>query len=156
MITSKKINIKAILFFVLIVVWICVIFHFSMQTAEVSSNVSRGLLTKILDTIYNITNFKTEVSTVHNLFRKLAHFTEFFILGILSVSFFVSLKSKPIYAVILGVCTAVTDETIQYFTSSGRAMRVTDMLIDTSGVIFATLIFYFFWKLFYKKKKYKK
>lgn len=152
MITSKKINIKAPVFLALTVVWICIIFHFSLQTAEVSSNVSRGLLTKILGILYSVTGIEIEASTVHNLFRKLAHFTEFFVLGIFSVSFFVSLKSKPIYAVVLGACVAVTDETIQFFTSSGRAMRVTDMLIDTSGVIFATLIFYFFWKLFHKKK----
>lgn len=153
MITSKKISIKTMIFFVLTAFWICVIFHFSLQTAEVSSNVSKGLLTKILNIIYNITNIEIDISSVHNIFRKFAHFTEFFILGIFAVSFFISMKSRPIYAIVLGICVAVTDETIQFFTSSGRAMRVTDMLIDASGVIFATLIFYFVWKLFFHNKK---
>lgn len=153
MITSKKINIKAVIFFILTITWICVIFSFSLQTAEVSSNVSRGMLIKILHWIYNITNIRIEPSLVHNLFRKLAHFTEFFILGIFSVSFFKSVNKRPIWAIVLGICVAVTDETIQYFTSEGRAMRITDMIIDTAGVVFATLVFYFFWKLFYYKKK---
>lgn len=151
MITSKKI--KAIIFLVLTVVWICVIFNFSMQSAETSSNVSRGLLVKVLNFIYDITNIRIEPTLVHNLFRKFAHFTEFFILGIFSVSFFKSINKRPFYSIILGMCVAITDETIQFFTGEGRAMRVTDMLIDTSGVIFATLVFYIFWKLFFYKKK---
>ncbi len=153
MITSKKTDFKPVVFFILTVIWIGVIFNFSMQTAEVSSNVSKGLLSKILNVIFNITNITIDISLVHNIFRKLAHFTEFFILGILSVSFFVSSKSKPVFAVVLGAMVAITDEIIQFFTSSGRAMRVTDMLIDTSGVIFATLIFYIVWKIFLKIKK---
>ena len=151
MITSKKI--KAIIFLVLTVVWICVIFNFSLQSAETSSNVSRGLLVKVLNFIYDITNIRIEPTLVHNLFRKFAHFTEFFILGIFSVSFFKSINKRPFYSIILGMCVAITDETIQFFTGEGRAKRVTDMLIDTSGVIFATLVFYIFWKLFFYKKK---
>lgn len=155
MIISKKTDFKPVVLFILTVIWIGVIFNFSMQTAQVSSGVSKGLLSKILNVVYNATSIKIEISAVHNLFRKFAHFSEFFILGILSVSLFVSIKSKPIYSVILGAMVAVTDETIQFFTSSGRAMRVSDMLIDTCGVIFATVIFYIFWKIFFKLKKQK-
>lgn len=64
--------------------------------------------------------------------RKLAHFTEFTVLGfLLSLRF--DERSAKVYPVILfGILTALMDETIQHFTD--RTSSVFDVWLDTLGV----------------------
>jgi len=77
------------------------------------------------------------------LVRKLAHFTEFMILGILltirlhdrSERFFMRFFSITM----TGLFAAFTDETIQIFVE-GRGSSVADMWIDFAGVITGCLI----------------
>ena len=87
--------------------------------------------------------------------RKLAHFTEFMILGVF-VSFYVCIYNRRIFAAILslgfGLVSAACDETIQIF--SGRGPAVTDVFIDFAGFTFSTVIICTVWHLisFFKKK----
>ena len=60
--------------------------------------------------------------------RKLAHFTEFFVLGLELAVLFCSFSSKPI---LFSLLVALTDETIQLFT--GRGSQVKDVWLDFFG-----------------------
>lgn len=74
--------------------------------------------------------------------RKLAHFTEFCLLGVLSAALFCTLCQKTpllfVYANMLGLAVALCDETIQLFVP-GRVGMITDVWIDESGVLTGTL-----------------
>ncbi len=148
---SKKI--KKIVFFLLMVGWICFIFSLSLQPAVQSSAVSSGLLKSILETFYNITKIKIEFAAVHNLFRTFAHFTEFFLLGIFSLLyFFTAMNKKPIYAVITGLCVSICDELIQFYFAEGRAMQFKDIAVDSLGILISSIVFYLIYKtVLYKK-----
>lgn len=80
---------------------------------------------------------------VQNNIRKIAHFTEFFILGC-EVSIYVILFMPRIKWAVLSLPTALLvaffDESIQIF--SGRGPSVTDIWIDFFGFLTASVIFY--------------
>ena len=136
----------------LLVLWMCVIFGFSSQNAENSAETSHGVIVKIVEYVYpdydKLT--QTEKKEVIDKFvfpvRKLAHFSEFFLLGILSSVFFatftdIKLKLRVILALLLGLLYAVSDEIHQLFIE-GRACRFTDVFIDFSGVLLAIVFTY--------------
>ena len=75
--------------------------------------------------------------------RKLAHFTEFFVLGLevaLYVSLFIRKKLAVLLSVPFGFIVGLCDETIQIF--SGRGPSIFDVLIDFSGFLCAQIIIY--------------
>ena len=82
------------------------------------------------------------------LLRKLAHFTEFATLGFLMSMLFRLKQCKIWYALPLGVLIACMDETIQMFVPD-RGPSITDVGIDTCGVIAGMVLLhfgYFLWK----------
>jgi VanZ family protein len=130
---------KKIIFGVLIVLWLCLIWGHSMQPAVVSAGESGRILAflrKIFPTLLAGEDGEFIV-------RKAAHFTEFFILGILLCIEF----SMELYGVLrrftipslVGLLVAFIDETIQLFVV-GRSGEVRDMWIDFAGVMFGALI----------------
>ena len=68
------------------------------------------------------------------LIRKLAHFTEFFLLGLCLCWLFGMLKKKKITPILWGASVACVDETIQRFIPD-RSSALRDVGIDTCGVI---------------------
>ena len=87
--------------------------------------------------------------------RKLAHFLEFCSLGFL-LSWQLAMRKEKIRALVLpsavlGCLAACVDEMLQHF-SPGRAPRLTDVGIDTAGVLVGIGIFCLGYTL--KKKKY--
>lgn len=138
---------KSILFAVLTLLWTGVIFSFSLQPAEASASLSGGLLKTLLNWFHWLTGLQIPVSFAHFLIRKTAHFLEFFLLGVFACQTSRLLLKKWWPALLYGGLIAVTDEVIQYFTGSGRAMRVTDMLLDTVGVAVAILVMWYFGKI---------
>ena len=79
---------------------------------------------------------KIEKLDFHDIVRKLAHVTEFFVLGVFTAGFAISLgaylKKRFISLPILMVLVvAVMDEYIQYLV--GRGSLVTDVMLDFSG-----------------------
>ena len=119
------------------------IFMFSAQTAEQSSEISRGLTAKIVDILPFTRNLsaadkQAAVMGLHNFIRKCAHFLIYCLLGISASAMFLSAKRKMSAPVIL-VCSvvfcclyAVTDEVHQLFVS-GRGGMVSDVILDTCG-----------------------
>lgn len=82
------------------------------------------------------------------LLRKLAHFAEFALLGLLLTRFFRLLGKKYWYALPWGVLAAAIDETIQIFVP-GRGPGLRDVGIDTCGVLTGMVLLqfgYFLWK----------
>ena len=103
-----------------------------------ASGAQSGRLTAFLMGILD-PNGCIPVEKFHHFVRKMAHFTEFALLGGLIGSQFwhigrltgQQLRSLPVLLVLL---VAVTDEYIQYFT--GRGSAVTDVVLDFSGALF--------------------
>ena len=78
----------------------------------------------------------------HHILRKLAHFSEFALLGIW-LSWLLGMLGKPmpeafLIPVLLGLLCACCDETIQLFVD-GRASSLIDVWIDTGGALLGTL-----------------
>lgn len=81
-----------------------------------------------------------------HIVRKLAHFSEFAALG-LFLCWLMGMLTKPWYlAFCAGCAAAITDECIQYFTP-GRACALTDMFIDSAGVLAGVLVLLIFYQL---------
>ena len=123
---------------VVIIITIAVIWGHSLLGREASSEESSfvmALLTPLLEL------FVGKGNVTEHLVRKLAHFCEFFILGIELQLFFSLLKGRKsavLLALSHGLFTAFTDETIQFF--SGRGPMIQDVWLDFSGVTAGSLI----------------
>ncbi len=119
---------------ILLVIWILIIWGNSLMPGDVSSSQSGfvvGLFTYVLDLIKISYN---EV-TLSSLIRSVAHFTEFFILGMILV-----LRFKNIFISYgIGLVIIFTDEIIQIFVP-GRAFEVKDLIVDTFGLNWGILI----------------
>lgn len=73
------------------------------------------------------------------LIRKLAHFTEFTLLGMGFGWLFAMLNKSKILAFFLGGLAACVDETIQLFVP-GRGPGIRDVCIDSAGVLTGILV----------------
>ena len=147
----------------LVVLWMSVIFCFSMEDAnrssETSGRVIRWLLARF-DGDFLSLSAEEQLLRIEDwsfLVRKLAHFTIFAVLGCLSfAAFSVDLRPRRAFpaAVGLGAARAVLDEGHQSFVP-GRACELRDMCIDCAGVLLgATFLLLIF--LFIKHQKNKK
>jgi VanZ family protein len=80
--------------------------------------------------------FAGKGNVTEHLVRKLAHFTEFALLGLELLFWFSQKRGKKKEALLLamahGLFAALTDETIQLF--SGRGSQVQDVWLDFAGV----------------------
>ena len=155
MITSKdKRNI--ILIISLIATLVCLIFIFSnsLKNSEQSTEQS-SFVYKLVNSVTEYLGFNVS----HTFVRKLAHVTEFALLGIFTA--FVSsiifkfsrrdtklkIVKKLIPAAILCIAAAAFDELLQ-FSSEGRAPQISDALLDVFGsligisVVWAILIIF--------------
>ncbi|MDE5977751.1 MAG: VanZ family protein [Turicibacter sp.] len=119
--------------------WMLIIFLFSAQTGEQSSE-SSGLIEQLLSFFSFIppTLFGIELQVI---IRKTAHFSEYFILYLLSVNVlleYLTVKKSIYSALIFVFLYACTDEFHQLFVPD-RVCAFTDVLIDTSGGALAML-----------------
>ena len=136
----KKIR---VLLFVLILSWMTFIFIMSAQTASDSSNLSGGIVSKIIAAFFKDFDFislqKQQKITDIITFavRKSAHFSEYFILGLLCGLLALTynrFKHRFSLPLAFAFCTiyALSDEIHQYFVP-GRACRLLDVCIDAAG-----------------------
>ena len=112
----------------------------SMQNGGSSDGFSL-LFAEIFVPIVNKLGFHGNIWTLNRIVRKLAHLTEFTILG--SVLYTILRRYITYGTVIktigLGMLIASLDEFIQLF-SPGRSSQISDVLIDTVGIIIGTLL----------------
>jgi len=136
-------NIKRTLLFILTLCVAGLIFFFSSQPADVSAPLSRQLSIRILKFILSLMGFPEDnlllyAAKLNVVLRKLAHFTLYGILGILTYllleTYNLKFKKRILLAHFCCLCYAVSDEIHQLFVP-GRAGMVRDVLIDFSGII---------------------
>ena len=114
----------------------CIIFiwHNSMENAATSSARS-GKITEVINEILEQSGRKT---ITEHFIRKLAHFSEYGMEGVLTVLMFVVYCLKPAKrwwgVVLTGIFTAIVDESIQFF-SAGRSPGIVDICIDVAGFV---------------------
>jgi len=109
-----------------------------MKIASVSS-VSSGRVLQLLQAVLRRLGMPglAQRLTMH-LVRKLAHFCEYTLEGFLLMLCMRVYSRRPLRHItvpmLAGVLTALTDETIQLF-SEGRSSQVTDVWLDSAGVL---------------------
>lgn len=123
-----------ILFSLLVVLTVGLIWCHSCMSREVSGEQS-GFIVQILKPLLDPNGTISEEDFHHGV-RKVAHFAEFAVLGLLIGGLFSGLRTKsgdaywslPILIVLL---VAVLDEYIQFF--ADRGSQVTDVILDFAG-----------------------
>ena len=128
---------KRIVKLVILILWIAVIWGHSMKDAVASTNESNFFIEMLASMGIYVTEF---------FIRKMAHLTEYAIVGILLSINIKEYKAKldyVIYTMFSGLIIATMDETIQMF-SIGRSCEVKDVWIDFAGVVLGTVIIQLF------------
>ena len=138
----KKI-IKTLLF----LSWLILIYLLSAETGDQSGSLSDGILLSIAK-LLKISDTKAFVDTFGFFIRKLAHFSEYFILYILTYECFKEYNCPKliVVSVLFWVLYASFDEFHQLFVD-GRCGQLSDVMIDSSGSIVSC----FLWRLVKKK-----
>lgn len=119
----------------LLILWMVFIFIMSSFDGIESSNQS-NFIVNIIANIFNIKN----IELLSIIIRKLAHFTEYFILGILAYNYLIEYNQKIYLTVIICIIYAITDELHQIITPD-RVFSIYDILIDSSGAIIGAYLF---------------
>lgn len=139
---------QSIIYLILSIAWVCVIFSFSLQSGEESSQLSGGIVARLV--AWLAPEGFAQADLLESILRKCAHFAEYFILGSLLSQTICSMKGNRslLFPWIIGTIVACGDETIQLF-SNGRSGQITDVLLDSSGVFAGCLLLY----VLFKQKK---
>ena len=131
---------KRWILYILLGIIVFFIWDNSMQNGGSSDGFSL-LFAEIFVPIVNKLGFHGNIWTLNRIVRKLAHLTEFTILGGL---LYTILRRYITYGTViktigLGMLIASLDEFIQLF-SPGRSSQISDVLIDTVGIIIGILL----------------
>ena len=138
--------------FVLVLAVMVMIFCFSAQTGQSSGALSGRITAKVVR--FFVSDFdsfsemqqKALLSKVGLWIRKAAHFSEFALLGfslmlhILQLKKRITVRYSSLWAWGVGTVYAMSDELHQHFVG-GRYPAVTDVLIDSSGVLAGAFCF---------------
>lgn len=126
-----------------------IIFTMSAQTAERSSASSGGVCAFILsvfDKDYRTMSEEEKLAKIEDIsfvVRKCAHFTEYALLGFFLYGCFGTYGIKKLYAFLIsfgcGALYSVSDEIHQHFVE-GRSAQLSDVIIDSSGVLFGCAV----------------
>ena len=147
---------KKIISFIVLILWMIVIFSFSSADANKSTGTSDKVITTMIEIKDKITNNETpnnekEIIVNNSSFyiRKIAHITEYLILGFLMFNLLKQYSVTNIYyAIGLSILYSCTDEFHQLFIS-GRSGSIRDVLIDSIGILIGTYLY----KLLFIKNK---
>jgi VanZ family protein len=134
----------------LTILWMGIIFYFSSQNGELSS-LNNQFIFKILQSLGLGASTIMNSDVINFLIRKIAHLTEYFILGILLYKTYRGYiyGGFEVIAILTGFIYACSDEFHQSFVP-GRSPAVRDVVIDTTGVILGVLFILF---CFYRIRK---
>lgn len=146
-----------ILCWLLLAVLMVIIFCFSAQDAQQSSEVSGGVTTVITTFLANV--FHIQVEDLEGFIRKTAHFILYFLLGVVSMlavytQFDRTLSRRQLFAALL-ICLvyAASDELHQYFVP-GRSCMLRDVVLDFCGSFCGGELAYLcFYKIQSRKKR---
>ena len=155
-----KINLLRIVLLILLFGTFYIIFGFSSQDGEESGGISSRVTEFILEksnTYKNIEeNRQDEIfERTEKIIRKIAHFSIYALVGFLLMglvsTFKLKEKNRILISLILGVLYATSDEIHQLF-SPGRSAQITDVYIDTLGILVGIFVILLFIKVFEKIK----
>lgn len=133
--TQKKKKIMTCMLSLCLVFTLYFIFGNSMDSREVSAEKS-GLVQEVVNMA--IEALGSEEAFTEHAIRKMAHFLEFFALGIELTAMCMIWKQPLVWAAFSGLLAALTDETIQIF--SKRGSSAADVWLDFSGVVVGLLL----------------
>ena len=153
-----KINVLRVILIALLLETFFVIFGFSNQNAEQSSSLSTKVAKFVLKQVYG-SEEKIEqpvLERTQKVIRKLAHFSIYTLVGFLLMSFVSTYnldeKKRCLISLGIGIIYATSDEIHQAFVP-GRGPQITDVMIDTMGVLLGLLIVLTIIELYKKIKK---
>ena len=157
-------NILRIVFLLLTITTCVIIFSYSAQDGTKSKSTSEKVARQIIETYPKTKKLQKEekeqlVKKNQKLIRKTAHVAEYAILGFFLLGFIgtYDMETKTKLLIVLSFCIifATSDEIHQGIVGGGRAMRMSDVLLDTAGSILGivpmTLIQFFIHKKQAKK-----
>lgn len=139
------------IFLTLTIIWLAVIFIFSSQTGDTSSNTSGAIVDIIVSIFipdfleYSPTEQQDISDTVSFIVRKGAHFAEYAILGLLSFLTAMTYIWKK-------MLSSSVDELHQGFVAD-RSPALRDVCIDSCGAFVGILFVCFSLSIYFKKKK---
>lgn len=158
--TSKG-RIKIIVKALALVLWCVVIFMFSANNADESNKQSNAVFNAVIEFVNPVydsldTTAQAEYKdTVTFIIRKLAHFSEYALLGILAfinLAMVKKIRYRGLFAAVFSCIYASSDEIHQLFVP-GRAGQVRDVLIDTSGAVAGILLAILIRKIWLKSRE---
>lgn len=152
---SNKHTVARVIMTVLTVAAIAAIFYNSSLNADESTEQSSPLTELINQWLRSV---GVSFTLTEGIVRKLAHFTEYSVLGAMMVTtvyLYTGRRGKTLcIALPAGVLVAICDELIQLI-PEGRSSEVRDVLIDSCGILFAALIVMIFISLLENRRKVK-
>lgn len=128
---------------ILVILYILFIFSNSLQNGNSSGNLSAEITHYVMKLIQS-RNIIIPFDLLHHFIRKLAHFSEYWILGVLTV---IALHHKPLFHpsflnfILFLIAPPCMDEGIQHFVP-GRYGCFSDVCIDMSGFLCGALFLY--------------
>ena len=132
---DKKTIITRIILIILILIWVFLVYGFSNQSGTESSGISRKVAEFLFDS-------EEIINKAEPIIRKLAHFSEYSIGGILFYSLFSTYdftkRKRSLISLGLGIWYATFDEIHQLFVP-GRSGNLVDVIIDSTGVLFGII-----------------
>lgn len=152
---NKKI---AIIAWICVVFWMGVIFYLSHQPATQSAQLSSVIAQMIVDFIESaVPGLNMDMGGFNFYVRKCAHFTAYFILGVLTLMALMKSDAKKAFfsAVVICVLYATSDEIHQLFVL-GRSCQLRDAFIDSAGALMGICIFIFTNKLMLTRRRIEK
>ncbi len=120
---------------ILVIIWMILIFIMSSFNGN-DSSMQSNFIVNIISNIFNIKN----IELLSLIVRKLAHFSEYFILGILLCRYINDINKLSSLTLLIGTIYALSDEVHQIYVP-GRSFAIRDILIDTLGIILSIIIY---------------
>ena len=135
-----------------VVLWMGLISFLSFQNGDVSTVTSSGvswMIYHFIKTLIPSISISVDDFVLQYMpfIRKMAHFGEFLILGVLIFLLIIEYKTKRPHILSIVICFvyAIFDEIHQYFVPN-RYCSLKDIMIDTSGAIVGILLCYTIYK----------
>ncbi len=152
---------KKIISIIFVAVWMIVVFYFSSQGGQSSTSSSK----RVANAVVNIININGKMDNIEKqelvdkidpYIRKLAHYTIYIIGGILitnAIYAYMTIEERVISkSLTIGILYAISDEIHQLFVN-GRSGKVTDVIIDSLGVLTGIVFFLIVEKIVKKIKE---
>ena len=155
--------IRKIVKFMMILLCMGTIFFLSSDTATSSSKKSNYVIVRMTESFFrrklNSQEKKYYKRHLVKIVRKTAHFSLYFLLGLLVLSFsleYIEFSWKPILVTILFVFIYACSDEIHQLFIPGRSGELFDVFIDTCGGFFSVIVYNCYYKVrrrYYEQKK---